>query len=88
MLSWWEIICIILGYNILGLIILLFGKMYSECGALDMANGFEFVNPIHIYKYNKVNWFGAFMVALLYTALCPIGAIAYWFYKACTVGRE
>jgi hypothetical protein len=41
-----------------------------------------------VYHYNHVNWFGAFMVALWYSLLCPIGAVAYWFYRCCTVGRE
>ena len=53
------------------------------------ADGFEICNPYWAYKYHKsVNWFGAFIVSLLYTALCPITAIFYWFYKLCTVGRR
>lgn len=57
-------------------------------GAVGMSNGFEFVNPFFVYKHNKVNWFGALVVALFYSMLCPIGSICYWFYKLCTVGRR
>lgn len=53
------------------------------------AYGWELCNPYYSYKYYKsVNWFGAIMLSLLYTALCPIGAVCYWFYKLCTVGRR
>lgn len=53
------------------------------------ADGLEICNPYYAYKYHRsVNWFGAFMISLLYTALCPITAICYWFYKLCTIGRR
>ena len=53
------------------------------------ADGWELCNPRWTYKYHKsVNWFGAIMLSLLYAALCPIGAVCYWFYKLCTVGRR
>ena len=53
------------------------------------ADGWELCNPYYSYKYHeRVNWFGAIMLSLLYTALCPIGAICYWFYKLCTIGRR
>lgn len=57
-------------------------------GAMGKSEGFEFINPLFVYKYNKVNWFGALVVALLYSTLCPIGTFCYWFYKICTVGRK
>jgi hypothetical protein len=53
----------------------------------------EFVNPYYVYCYNtSVNWFGATLIALCLSALCPIGAILYWIYKIiytlCTIGRR
>lgn len=58
------------------------------CGALAKAKGFEFFNPKHLYKYNRLNWFGVAMLTLFYNLICPIGSICYWFYKLCTVGRD
>lgn len=53
------------------------------------ADGWELCNPYYSYKLHKsVNWFGALMLSLLYTALCPTGAVCYWFYTLCTVGRR
>lgn len=53
------------------------------------TDGWELCNPYWAYRYYKgVNWFGAIMLSLLYTILCPIGAICYWFYKLCTIGRR
>ena len=60
------------------------------CGAdhIKYADGVEFLNPIYIHKQVRVNWFGAIMLMLFYTALCPLAAICYWFYKLCTVGAK
>ena len=53
------------------------------------TDGLELVNPYWCHYYHtSLNWFGAVVVSLFYTTLCPIGAIAYWFYKLCTVGRK
>ena len=82
---WTGIIAI---WSIIGGIILMIAQADKRNGAIGMAVGWEFVNPIHIYKYNHVNWFGALVVAIIYNALCPIGAVIYWFYKLCTVGRD
>lgn len=57
-------------------------------GALTQTEGFEYVNPIYIYKHNHVNWFGAIVVAIIYSFICPLGTIGYWCYKICTVGRK
>lgn len=71
--------------------------IWNACGVVFCAiwalnkytDGFELCNPRYSYVYHKsVNWFGAIMLSLLYTALCPIGALCYWFYKLCTVGRR
>jgi hypothetical protein len=79
---------IIFAWSLVGGIILAIASNLQRRGALYMADGWEFVNPVHIYKYNKVNWFGAIIVALIYNAFCPIGSVCYWFYKLCTVGRK
>lgn len=71
--------------------------LWNLIGALPCAawgcnrctDGWELCNPYWAYRYHKdVNVFGAIMISLLYTALCPIGALCYWFYKLCTVGKR
>lgn len=57
-------------------------------GAIAQSYGLEFVNPVFVYKHNKVNWFGAIMVATVYGLICPIATLCYWIYKLCTVGRK
>ena len=57
-------------------------------GAIAQSEGLEFVNPVFVYKHNRVNWFGAIMVAFAYGLICPIATLIYWFYKLCTVGRK
>lgn len=52
------------------------------------AKGFEFVNPVYIYRHCRVNIFGAFVLMILMSLICPIGTICYWIYKLCTVGRK
>ena len=53
------------------------------------ANDWELCNPYWSYKYHySVNWFGAVIISLIYTILCPFGALIYWLYKLCTVGRR
>ena len=53
------------------------------------CDGFELCNPYRAYKCCKsVNWFGACMISLVFTALCPPAAFIYWFYKLCTWGRR
>lgn len=52
------------------------------------SDGIEFVNPVFLYKRYKVNWFGAFFLAIIFNLLIFPFAIIYWIYKLCTVGRE
>ena len=85
---WYDWLCLIIVWNFVGGFILMIVHGAQNRGAIFMADGWEFVNPTHIYKYNHVNWFGAFVVAIIYNALCPIGAAIYWLYKLCTVGRD
>lgn len=77
-------------WNILGGV---FGIVTMVChtgteGAIAQSEGLEFVNPIFVYKHNRVNWFGAIVVASAYGLVCPIATLGYWFYKLCTVGRK
>lgn len=77
------IIGIIVGWNIIGCVICI------GWGCQQNADGLELCNPYWSYKYHKkVNMFGAIMLSLLYTTLCPFAALCYWFYKLCTVGRR
>ena len=69
-------------YNLLGAIIC------SIWCANCYAAGWELCNPYWSYQYYSVNWFGAVMISLLFSVLCPIGAVCYWFYKLCTIGRK
>ena len=48
----------------------------------------SFVNPIVIYNKIKVNWFGAWLLAIVCNIVLPVVAIIYWIYKICTVGRQ
>jgi hypothetical protein len=57
------------------------------CSSILTPDGWELCNPYWFHLYHKVNWFGAVMGSLFYTFLCPLGAVIYWFYKLCTVGR-
>lgn len=85
-----ALIITLIVWNTLGLIILSACQdaQQNESGALGQSRGWEFVNPLYIYKHNHVNWFGAIVVALLYNLLCPAAALLYWFYKLCVVGRR
>jgi hypothetical protein len=60
----------------------------STQGVMGLSSGFEFVNPVFIYKNVRVNWFGAIALTVCYSLLCPIGTVCYWLYKLCTVGRK
>lgn len=87
-MPWYDWLWFIFVWSVVGAFILAMSHCCKGRGAISMADGWEFVNPIHIHKYNKVNWFGAIMVAAFYNALCPIGSACYWCYKICTVGRK
>ena len=75
-------------WNVVGFIILGVGAICAEHGPLYMANGLEFMNPMFVYKYARVNCFGAIALSLFYSALFPVGAVGYWVYKLCTFGRN
>lgn len=56
--------------------------------SITFSKGVEFVNPSVLYEKFKVNWFGAFFLAILFNLLILPIAIVYWIYKLCTVGRN
>lgn len=74
--------------NILNITLTLF--LTTFIGDLIMlfmkTDGAEFVNPFYLKKRFRVNWFGAFMLALLFNVIAAPWAICYWVYKICTVG--
>ena len=70
------------------------GFLIPMCTSLG-EDGFCYVNPIYIYNRWKVNWFGCFILTLIFSLICPLGTIGYWLYflcklfvKLCTVGRR
>ena len=75
-------------WNLFGMFIVAMCHLVDFEGVFSKTVGFEYVNPIYIYKYNHVNWFGAIVVAIIYSFICPLGTISYWCYKLCTVGRK
>lgn len=74
-------------WSVAGLIII-FVLGACNVSLIECADGWEFVNPKIIYQRIQVNWFGAVMLSLFFNLLCPIGAVCYWFYKLCTIGRR
>lgn len=56
--------------------------------SVDSDANFSFVNPIVIYNHIRVNWFGAWLLAIVCNVVLPTVAIPYWIYKVCTVGRK
>lgn len=81
------IIALIMVWNMLGFIIVCFSHLGDD--------GFPYVNPFYIYQRSKVNWFGCFILTLIFSLICPIGTVGYWLYyicklfvKLCTVGRR
>ena len=86
---WLDWLLLLVAWHFFGVILLVFVFCTSSLsGALTFAQGFEFVNPVFIYRHNSVNWFGAIMLCLVYSSLLPICTIGYWIYKLCTVGRK
>lgn len=50
--------------------------------------GFAFLSPYTLYKYCKVNVFGAIFLWLLHLAVTPIYALIGLFIWLCTTGRR
>ena len=82
-MAWETLVAVFFAWNVVG------GAICAGIASKSYADGWELCNPYWVYQYNKdVNWFGAIFLALLYSLVCPFGAICYWFYKLCTVGRN
>ncbi len=76
---WWEVLLLeIIIHNFLGLAV----------GLCFRCDCFQFVNSKWIYQNYKVNKFGAIFLSIVFSLICPIGTVIYWFYKLCTVGRR
>jgi hypothetical protein len=83
-----KIICCICLWQVVGYVVWLMLGGCLGVRVIKNSAGFEFVNPLVIYKQTRVNWFGAFFLATLYGMMCPICTAGYWLYKLCTVGRK
>ena len=91
-----QLIILFFGWNAVGGVCLL--AAWADCYSLWLSRTrfWAFVNPFEVYRTNtSVNWFGALMIALALTIVCPIGAVLYWigqlgwlFCKLCTIGRK
>ena len=85
--TWWQILIVIeILHNFVGVIFLLL--FCTEDGFYGEVITLENLNPAYVYKHWKVNWFGAICICIFGSLLCPMGAIGFWFYKLCTVGRK
>lgn len=86
---WWQWLGIIVIESFAGLmitgVIMASSNNYS---AFKHLEGFEYMNPKWWHKNFPLNSFGVIVCTITFTALCPIGAVGYWFYKLCTVGRK
>lgn len=58
--------------------------VFSSAEGIDWE---ELFNPYRIYKTIKVNWFGAWALAIVaFICITPF-ALAFYAYKICTIGR-
>lgn len=55
------------------------GYFYFDAG--------RYTNFVVVHEESSVNWFGAIILALLYTIALPLIAVQYWIYWLFTVGR-
>ena len=76
---WKALVFIVVTWSVVG---------FTVCMTAINSEGFEYVNPVWIYKRYRVNYFGAAVLCILYNLICPIASICYWIYKLCTVGRR
>lgn len=52
-------------------------------------DGWQWINPVVIYRNVPVNWFGCIILTILtHIVAGPVWASLYWFYKLCTAGRK
>ena len=57
-------------------------------GEMSSIKGFEYLNPMWLYRNFKVNYLGCALLTVTYNLLCPLGAAYYWLIYICTVGRK
>ena len=50
--------------------------------------GLNRLSIVYQYRMHRVNWFGAFCLALGANLVCPLASLCYWFVRLCTVGRK
>ena len=88
-LFWFLLISVwhIVGFGIL--------KAYEDSSINYNSNDdslFAYLNPFWLYENYNVNFFGAFLLMILFNLICPVITIIYWFCKfikfICTVGRK
>lgn len=79
LLAIWIIVNLLAEYAVISASCSGSGYFYFDAG--------RYTNPAVVYKEAIVNWFGAIILALLYTAALPLLAIQYWIYWLFTVGR-
>lgn len=84
-MEWYEIFGVLFVWSIIGIC---FYSLSLDPKVSSRLDDWDIINPFYIYKNFKVNWFGAFLLFLLFNLLCPFYTIGYWFYKLCTVGRK
>ena len=77
---YWPVLII---YGIITLLINAIGLLCNEVESIH-----NLLNPVYIYKANKVNIFGCIMLTFLGHLLFPWYIIPYWLYKLCTAGRK
>lgn len=79
-----DVIGILIIWNLFGFIIdIIWISLTDDLAPWDLCN------PRYSYDYYyNVNWFGATIISLIYTAFCPVMAILYWFCVLCCVGRR
>ena len=76
------LLMIYIAVNVIGLVICLIGL---EGGYIFWSSVF---NPKVIYKSIKVNWFGAYLLAIIAFICMTPAAIIFWIHKLCTIGRR
>ena len=70
-------------YAVIAVLLMIVGIGNNELDSIE-----NFINPVNVYRLNKVNVFGCILLTLLGNIMFPYYAIWYWFCKLCTVGRK
>jgi hypothetical protein len=62
--------------------------MLGATAGFGKTLGLNRLSIVYQYRMHRVNWFGAFCLALGANLICPIASLCYWFVRLCTVGRK